>query len=115
MHFDVISCFKHKYFSRISTLLEGNSTVLAVRSAYNQKIPSIEEVNVPSFNKLVCFRQFEKCKSPKFSRRACPQTLDEVILHLFSKQTHTLEKHKLENSALGKSESSSIHVSCKQV
>ena len=33
-HFDLISR-SHEYFSRISTLLEDNSTVLAVRSAYN--------------------------------------------------------------------------------
>ena len=33
-HFDLIS-HSHKYFSHISTLLKGNSTVLAVRSAYN--------------------------------------------------------------------------------
>ena len=33
-HFELISC-SHEYFSRISTLLEGNSTVLAIRSAYN--------------------------------------------------------------------------------
>ena len=30
----------HEYFSHISTLLEGNSTVLTIRSAYNCKIPS---------------------------------------------------------------------------
>ena len=62
MHFDVISLL-HEYFSCISTLLEGNSNVLAIRSAYNHKIPSIEGVNVSGFNKLVCFRQFERCKN----------------------------------------------------
>ena len=55
----MLSC-SHKYFSRISTLLEGNSTVVAIRSAYNCKIPSVG-VNVPGFNKSVCFKQFEKC------------------------------------------------------
>ena len=33
-HFDLIS-HSHKYFSQISTLLKGNSMVLAVTSAYN--------------------------------------------------------------------------------
>ena len=76
MHFDVISC-SHEYFSRISTLLEGNSTVLAVGSAFNT--PSIEGVNVPGFNKLVRFRRFEKCKIQNFSGGACHRTpLDEA-------------------------------------
>ena len=75
-HFHIISR-SHEYFSRIySTLLEGNFTVLDVRSAYNRKIPSIEVVNVLGFNKLVHFRQFQKCK-----------------------QTHYLGNHKLESSA----------------
>ena len=71
-HFDVISrshALIHAYFSRISTLLEGNSTVLAVRSGYNCKIPSIEGVNVPSFNTLVRLRRFDKSKTQKFSGR----------------------------------------------
>ena len=34
-----LSC-SHKYFSCISTLLDSNSTVLAIRSAYNHKITS---------------------------------------------------------------------------
>ena len=49
---------------------------------------------MPGFNKLVRFQRFEKCKIHKFSGGACPRT------PLVTKETHSLEKHKLESSVL---------------
>ena len=64
----------HEYFSRISALPEGNSTVLAIRSAYNRKIPSFTVTELSGFNKIVRLRRFENCKIQKFSGRACLRT-----------------------------------------
>ena len=80
MYFDVISrSHAHTSISHILALFWKVTTVLEVRNAYNRKIHSKEEVNVPGFNKLVHFKRFEKCKILKFSRGACPWTpLDEA-------------------------------------
>ena len=62
MHFNVIS-HSHKYFSRISALLElGNTIVLDVRNAYNHKIPSFTGTEL---NKLVCFWQYQEVQNSK--------------------------------------------------
>ena len=53
----------HKYFSRISALLElGNTIVLDVRNAYNHKIPSFTGTEL---NKLVCFWQYQEVQNSK--------------------------------------------------
>ena len=49
---------------------------------------------MPGFNKLVCFQRFDKCRIHKFSGGVCPRT------PLVTKETHSLEKHKLESSVL---------------
>ena len=68
MYFDVISrSHAHTSISHILALFWKVSTVLEVRNAYNCKIHSKEEVNVPGFNKLVHFKRFEKCKILKFA------------------------------------------------
>ena len=83
-HFDVIS--RSHALTRICTLLEGNSTVLAVRSAYNRKIPSIERVTVQNSN--------------IFWGSMPPDPLNEAraVRRSLSKQTHSLENYKFESS-----------------
>ena len=51
-----------EYFSCINTLLEGTVTLLFWPSKVliYCKIPPIEGVNVPCFNKFVCFQRFQK-------------------------------------------------------
>ena len=61
--------------------------------------PSIEGVNVPGFNKLVRSRRFEKCKIKIFFWGGGTDAPGPLPCSL-SKQTRSLENHKLESSAV---------------